>query len=147
MNEQVARRRRSKSGRKREVLRLVAIALLIVFAEVLMRSAWPHWRPCPDDNTPRLLSHVVASLMRQLEPKGEYALAVNRGMGTAEIHCAFGLQADADLFAASVQAVASESYSGWLSQRAFTLDVAAAQRIERTRDDFLRAKGMRPRRR
>jgi hypothetical protein len=98
-----------------------------------------------DDNTPRLLSHVVASLLRQLELKGEYALAVNRGMGTAEIHCAFRHQADADLFAASVQAMASDNYPGWLSQRAFSLDDAAIERIKRTRGELKRAKGMRPR--
>jgi hypothetical protein len=63
------------------------------------------------------------------------------GTGTVEIHCAFRQQADADSFAASIQAVAVDIHPGWLSQRTFTIDVAAAQRIERTRDDLLRAKG------
>jgi hypothetical protein len=97
-----------------------------------------------DDNTPRLLIQIIASLMKHLELKGEYALAVNRGMGTTEIHCAFRQQADADLFAESVEAVASNNYPGWLSQRAFSLHDAAVERIKRTRDNLIRAKRMRP---
>jgi hypothetical protein len=99
------------------------------------------------DNPPNLLSRLVASLVKHLEPKGEYALTVYRGTGTVEIHCAFRQQADADSFAASVQAVALGTHPGWVSQRTFILDVAAAHRIERTRDDLLRAQGMKPRRR
>jgi hypothetical protein len=100
-----------------------------------------------DDNTPRLLIQIVASLVNHLELKGEYALAVNRGMGTAEIHCAFRQQADADLFAESVQTMASDNYPGWLSQRAFSLHDDAVERIKRTRDNLMRAKRMRPRQR
>ena len=96
------------------------------------------------DKTPNLLVRHVGSLMNHLA-KGEHSLTVNRSVGTAEIHCAFRQQADS--FAASVQAMATDKYPGWLSQRAFTLDAPAAQRIKRMRDDLLRAKGTRPRRR
>ena len=99
-----------------------------------------------DDDTPNLLSRHITSLMNYLA-KGLYAVTVSRDRGTAEIHCAFRRQADADLFAASVQAMASDNYPGWLSQRAFTLDDATAKRIKRTRDDFMRAKGTTPSRR
>jgi len=99
------------------------------------------------DNPPNLLSWLVGSLVKHRGPKGEYALTVYRGTGTVEIHCAFRQQADADSFAASVQAVAVDIHPGWLSQRTFTLDVAAAHRIERTRYDLLRAKEVKPRRR
>jgi hypothetical protein len=96
---------------------------------------------------PRKGFDALAKLLRRLRFKGDYALTISRVKGRVEIHCAFRRQADADLFAASVQAVALDTYPGWLSQRAFTLDVATAQRIARRRDDLMRAKGMRPWRR
>src|SRR5215475_907846 len=82
-----------------------------------------------DDDTPNLLSRHLTSLMNYLA-KGVYAVTVSRDRGTAEIHCAFRQQADADLFAASVQAMASDNYPGWLSQRA-SATALAVQRPHR----------------
>jgi hypothetical protein len=121
--------------------------LKVPWSEITIDSSTTHLVAgvIADDKTANLVSRHVASLMNHLA-KGEYALTVSRGMGTAEIHCAFRQQTDADLFAASVQAVVvSDGHPGWLSQRAFALDDAAAERIKRTRDDFMRAKGTKPR--
>jgi hypothetical protein len=43
-----------------------------------------------DDERPNLLSRLVASLVKHLEPKGEYALTVYRGMGTVDSIAPFG---------------------------------------------------------
>jgi len=103
----------------------------VLWSEFMIDSSTPHLVAgiVMGDNPPNLLSRLVGSLVKHLEPKG------------------FRQKADADSLAASVQAVAVDPHAGWVSQRTFTLDVAAAQRIERTRADPLRAKGMRLRRR
>jgi hypothetical protein len=67
---------------------------------------------------------VLTRLASKHAPAGDYAATVVRNTGRREVYFAFDDDTEARKFAAAVQAEASDSYSGWASQRAFELDTA-----------------------
>jgi hypothetical protein len=67
---------------------------------------------------------VLRRLARKQKPAGDYAATVVRAAGWPEVYFAFNDEADAQKFAASVQAEAIGFYSVWASQRAFEMDSA-----------------------
>lgn len=66
--------------------------------------------------------HLMRQLIDKLEPTGTYAIGVQRKGHVGNICCAFSNRADADRLADAVRARASGRWSGWASQRVFTLD-------------------------
>ena len=73
---------------------------------------------------------VLTRLARKHAPAGDYAATVVRDTGRPELYFAFDDETEARKFAAAVQAEASDSYSGWASQRAFELDSARLADLE-----------------
>jgi hypothetical protein len=73
---------------------------------------------------------VLRRLARKQKPAGDYAATVVREAGWPEVYFAFNDEADAQKFAASVQAEAIGSYSAWASQRAFEIDSAMIRELE-----------------
>ena len=73
---------------------------------------------------------VLRRLARKQKPAGDYAATVVREAGWPEVYFAFADEADAQKFAASVQAEPIGSYPGWASQRAFEMDSARIRELE-----------------
>jgi hypothetical protein len=73
---------------------------------------------------------VLRRLARKQKPAGDYAATVVREAGWPEVYFAFADEADAQKFAASVQAEPIGSYPGWASQRAFEMDDARIRELE-----------------
>jgi hypothetical protein len=68
--------------------------------------------------------HLMRQLIDKLEPTGTYAIGVQRKGDAGNICCAFSNRADADRLADAVRARSIGRWSGWASQRVFTLDGA-----------------------
>jgi hypothetical protein len=72
------------------------------------------------------LHRLLNQLIRERAPTDDFATAVVRVTGVAEIHCGFAARADADRLAALVKARAPSRSdgvtNGWASQRAFALN-------------------------
>lgn len=66
--------------------------------------------------------HLMRQLIDKLEPAGTYAIGVQRKGDAGNICCAFSNRADADRLADAVRARPIGRWSGWASQRVFTLD-------------------------
>jgi hypothetical protein len=73
---------------------------------------------------------VLRRLARKQKPAGDYAATVVREAGWPEVYFAFADEADAQKFAASVQAESVGSYPGWASQRAFEMDSARIRDLD-----------------
>ena len=73
---------------------------------------------------------VLRRLARKQKLAGDYAATVVREAGWPEVYFAFENEADAQKFAASVQAEPIGSYPGWASQRAFEMDAAKLREPE-----------------
>ena len=73
---------------------------------------------------------VLRRLARKQKPAGDYAATVVREAGWPEVYFAFADEADAQKFAASVQAESLGSYPGWASQRAFEMDSARIRDLD-----------------
>ena len=69
---------------------------------------------------------ILVSTIRRLIPSAIYATTVVRAGGQAEIHCAFANEADAIVFATTMDAKVVERDPGYASQRLFRFDDAAA---------------------
>jgi hypothetical protein len=80
-------------------------------------------------NEPLPQLNLLAALITRLEPKGLYALGIDRQGRTPEIHCAFEKDTDALKLAKAVGASAAGRYPGWASQRTFLLDDATRRGI------------------
>jgi hypothetical protein len=81
--------------------------------------------------TPRKGYDALATLLRRLRPKGDYALTISRAKGRMVIHCVFENESDARRVSEALQADVIGRYPGWASQREFTLDGKTIQTIER----------------
>lgn len=68
--------------------------------------------------------HLMRQLIDKLELAGTYAIGVQRKGDAGNICCAFSNRADADRLADAVRARSLGRWSGWASQRVFTLDGA-----------------------
>lgn len=66
--------------------------------------------------------HLMRQLIDKLEPTGTYAIGVQRRGDAGNICCAFSNRADADRLADAVRARTIGRWSGWATQRVFTLD-------------------------
>jgi hypothetical protein len=73
---------------------------------------------------------ILTRLTRKHAPACDYAATMVRDTGRREVYFAFDDETAASRFAATVQAEASDSYSGWASQRAFELDSARLADLE-----------------
>ena len=73
---------------------------------------------------------VLRRLARKQKPAGDYAATVVREAGWPEVYFSFNDEADAQKFAASVQAEPIGIYSGWASQRAFEMDSTIIGELE-----------------
>jgi hypothetical protein len=90
---------------------------------------------------PRLkeVQQVLQRLVRAQDPAGDYATTIVREAGRPELYLAFADEGDALNLAAELQAVATDSYPGWATQRAVHLDgatlkvLAASLPLPRTR--------------
>jgi hypothetical protein len=90
---------------------------------------------------PRLkeVQQVLQRLVRARHPVGDYATTIVREAGRPELYLAFAEEGDARKLAAELQAVATDSYPGWGTQRAVHLDdatvtaVAASLPLPKTR--------------
>ena len=72
----------------------------------------------------RAIRDLVSRVLRSYDLAGAYALTVSRASGFPEILCVFEETQDADVFAVSVHAGATDRYPEWATQRAFRLDEA-----------------------
>lgn len=72
----------------------------------------------------RAIRDLISRVLRSYDVAGAYALTVSRASGFPEIFCVFEEAQDADLFAVSVHAGATDRYPEWTTQRAFRLDDA-----------------------
>jgi hypothetical protein len=72
------------------------------------------------------LRWLLNQLIREQAPPGNFATAIVRVAGVAEIHCSFAAKADADRLASLVKARSVRRpdglTSGWASHRAFALN-------------------------
>ena len=73
---------------------------------------------------------VLRRLARKQKPAGDYAATVVREAGWPQVYFAFNDEADAQKFAASVQAEVTGSYPGWASQRAFEMAGAKIRELQ-----------------
>jgi hypothetical protein len=73
---------------------------------------------------------ILRRLARKQKPAGHYAATVVREAGWPEVYFAFDDEADAQKFAASVQAEPIGNYPGWASQRAFEMDGVKLRELE-----------------
>ena len=73
---------------------------------------------------------VLRRLARRRSPHGDYAATVIREAGWPEVYFAFNDEADAQKFAAAVQAEPIGSYQGWASHRSFEIDGAKIRKLE-----------------
>jgi hypothetical protein len=89
------------------------------------------------------LARLPRQLIRKQAPASDYATAIVRISGFAEIHCGFAAKADADRLASLVKARVPRRppeavVSGWLSHRTFVLnatkEVALAGLLATPRD-------------
>ena len=67
--------------------------------------------------------------MREQKPAGDYADTVVREAGWPEIYFAFANEADAQKFAACLEADPIESHPGWASRRAFEIDLVKVRQL------------------
>ena len=74
--------------------------------------------------------NLLKRLVRQQKPAADYAASMARDAGRPEIYFAFDDEADAQKFAAALNAGPAANYLGWASQRAFELDGATLAKIE-----------------
>jgi len=72
----------------------------------------------------RAIRDLVSRVLRSYDLAGAYALTVSRASGFPEILCVFEETQDADVFAVSVHAGATDRYPEWATQRTFRLDEA-----------------------
>lgn len=70
------------------------------------------------------LRRMLARLIRDDAPAGDFATSIVRPTGIVEIRCGFADKADADRFARIVGARAAPAESVWTSHRRFRLDAA-----------------------
>ena len=72
------------------------------------------------------LRRLLNQLIREQAPSGDFATAIVRVTGVAEIHCSFAVKADADRLASLVKAHSPRRpdavTGGWASHRAFALN-------------------------
>jgi hypothetical protein len=73
---------------------------------------------------------VLRRLARKQDPAGDYAAAVMRDAGWPEVYFAFNEEADAQKFAAAVEAEPIERLAGWASRRAFEMDATRIRALE-----------------
>lgn len=80
---------------------------------------------------PRLkeVQQVLQRLVRARNPAGDYATTIVRETGRPELYLAFAEEGDAQKLAAELQAVATDSYPGWATQRAVRLDEATVKAL------------------
>jgi hypothetical protein len=74
--------------------------------------------------------YVLKRWVSKQKPAGDYAASVARDGGRPEVYFAFEDEADAQKFAAALEAEATAKYPGWASQRAFDLDGAKLRALE-----------------
>jgi hypothetical protein len=74
--------------------------------------------------------HVLKRWVSKQKLAGDYAASVARDGGRPEVYFAFEDEADAQKFAAALEAEANAKYPGWASQRAFDLDGAKLRALE-----------------
>jgi hypothetical protein len=74
--------------------------------------------------------HVLKRWVSKQKLAGDYAASVARDGGRPEVYFAFEDEADAQKFAAALEAEATAKYPGWASQRAFDLDGAKLRALE-----------------
>jgi hypothetical protein len=72
---------------------------------------------------------LLATLIEGLCPDGDFALLTRCEEDCAVTLCAFATPRDAEQLASAVGAEETDDYSGWASQRCFTLDESTAQAI------------------
>jgi hypothetical protein len=70
------------------------------------------------------LQNLLDDLIASLPPASEYATAIVRRAGVAQIHCGFADKNDADRFARLAGAGAARQLGNWASRRCFTLDAS-----------------------
>ena len=80
---------------------------------------------------PRLkeVQQLLRRLVRARHPVGDYATTIVREAGRPELYLAFAEEDDARKLAAELQAVATDSYPGWATQRAVRLAEATVQAL------------------
>jgi hypothetical protein len=93
----------------------------------LVVGVFPEDEAATSNARPQL--NLMAKLIARLEPKGLYAVSVERQGRTPEIHCVFEKDADAQKLAQAVGASAAGRYPGWASQRMFLMDDATRRGI------------------
>jgi hypothetical protein len=76
------------------------------------------------------VQYLLNRLVRQQKLGGDYAATVVRETGRPEVYFAFADEADARKFGDTVQAEATDRYSGWASQRAFDLPSTKLANLE-----------------
>jgi hypothetical protein len=87
---------------------------------------------------------VLRRLVSKQKPAGDYAATVARDGGHPEVYFAFDDEADAQKFAAAVQAETTARYLGWASQQAFEVDGAKLRALEASLPLPKRRKGRDP---
>jgi hypothetical protein len=70
------------------------------------------------------LQNLLDDLIASMPPASEYATAIVRRAGVAQIHCGFADETDADRFARLAGARAARQIGNWASRRCFTLDAS-----------------------
>jgi len=80
---------------------------------------------------PRLkeVQQLLQRLVRARHPVGDYATTIVREAGRPELYVAFAEEGDARKLAAELQAVPTDSYPGWATQRAVHLAGATVQAL------------------
>ena len=89
-------------------------------AHLVVGVVAPAERPVEGDEL-KEVQNLLNRLVRQQKPSGDYAATVVRETGRPEVYFAFVEKADARKFGDTVQAEATDRYSGWASERAFDL--------------------------
>lgn len=70
----------------------------------------------------RTLAPLLEQLIKAQRAKGAYGVGEIQVGDHLALHCVFELKADADRFAAAVQATTADRYPGFASQRQFLLN-------------------------